>query len=51
MVIDNKQERTSVQVSIETRERLIKLGSKNESYEDIIKRLIDFYDKFDENSR
>lgn len=33
--------KTNVQITIETRDRLIALGSKGDTYEDVIKRLLD----------
>jgi hypothetical protein len=36
---------TTVKVKKETRKMLAKLGSKDETYDDIIKRLIHFYRK------
>ena len=32
---------TTVRITIETRDRLIALGGKGDSYEDVIKRLLD----------
>ena len=32
---------TTIRVTIETRDRLAKLGAKNDSYDDIVKRLLD----------
>lgn len=34
---------TTIQLKKETRERLIEIGKKKETYDDIINRLIDFY--------
>jgi len=34
---------TTVKVTRKTREKLADLGKKNETYEDIIERLIEFY--------
>jgi predicted CopG family antitoxin len=36
-------ETTTIRIRKETRERLVKLGSKSETYDDIIQRLIGFY--------
>lgn len=36
---------TTVRLTKKTREKLAQLGSKNETYEDIILRLIEFYRK------
>jgi len=36
---------TTVKLSKKTRDRLAELGSKKETYEDIIRRLIEFYKK------
>jgi len=35
---------TTIRVTIGTKNRLVELGSKNESYDDIIKRLLDEHD-------
>lgn len=35
--------KTNIQVSRETRDRLAELGRKDDTYDDIIKRLIDLY--------
>lgn len=37
--------RTTVQITTETRDRLIALGGMNDSYEDVIKRLLDERDR------
>ncbi len=34
---------TTVKVTKKTREKLVELGKKNETYEEIIDRLIEFY--------
>ncbi len=34
---------TTIQLKKKTRERLIEIGKKKETYDDIINRLIDFY--------
>lgn len=34
-------EKTSIQISRETKERLVKLGKKGETYDAIIRRLLD----------
>jgi hypothetical protein len=39
-----KSERTSIAISTETKCLLDKYGKKNDSYEDIIKRLIESYE-------
>jgi hypothetical protein len=44
-----KLDKTCIQVSVETRERLIKLGSKNESYEDILQRVLDQLEELTKN--
>lgn len=44
---ESKVEYTSIRVSIDTRQRLNGLGNKNDSYDDIIKRLLDLQDKID----
>ena len=36
---------TTIRVTEETKERLVKLGSKNESYNSIIMRVLDKYKK------
>ena len=38
--ITQRRELTSIQVSVETRERLKKAGKKGETYEEIVTRLI-----------
>lgn len=38
---------TTIRVSRETRDKLADLGRKNDSYEDIILRLINFYESED----
>jgi len=38
-------ELTTVRITKRTREKLAELGSKKETYEDIIQRLIEFYKK------
>ena len=35
--------KTNIQVSRETRDRLAELGRKDDTYDDIIRRLIEFY--------
>jgi predicted CopG family antitoxin len=39
---------TTIQVRKETRERLLEIGRKKETYDDLINRLIDFYLKVKE---
>jgi len=36
---------TSIKIQMSTRDRLVELGKKNESYDTIINKLIDFYQK------
>jgi len=36
---------TTVKVTKRTRDRLAELGNKKETYEDVISKLIDFYEK------
>jgi len=36
---------TTVKITKKTRERLAAIGSKNETYDDIINRLIQFFEK------
>ena len=36
---------TTVKISKETRERLAEIGTKKETYDEVIQRLIDFYKK------
>jgi len=36
---------TTVKISKKTRDKLAELGSKKETYENIIERLIEFYEK------
>jgi hypothetical protein len=45
MVTQTKNEYTNIQVSLRNRERLIKLGAKNDSYNDILDRILDRIDK------
>jgi predicted DNA-binding protein len=45
--IESQIEYTSIRVSTETRKRLNELGNKNDSYDDIIKRLLELQDKID----
>lgn len=35
------EEKTTIQISLDTKSRLDKLGFKNDSYDDVIKRLLD----------
>lgn len=35
--------KTNIQVSRETRDRLAQLGRKDDTYDDIVRRLIEFY--------
>jgi predicted CopG family antitoxin len=44
---ESQIEYTSIRVSIDTRKRLNELGNKNDSYDDIIKRLLELQDKMD----
>ena len=37
------ERKTNIQVSISTRDALMKLGSKGDSYDDIVRRLLEFY--------
>jgi predicted CopG family antitoxin len=37
---------TTVRVSKDTRKRLAEIGTKEESFDQIIRRLIDFYKKY-----
>jgi hypothetical protein len=39
------REITTVKVTRKTRDRLAELGKKSETYEEIIERLIEFYEK------
>lgn len=39
------EEITTVKVTKQTRDRLAEIGNKKETYDDIISRLIDFYEK------
>lgn len=36
---------TSIKIQMSTRDRLVDLGKKNESYDTIINKLIDFYEE------
>ena len=40
--------KTTIWISVELRERLKQLGKKGETYEDIIRRLLDTYEKTQE---
>jgi hypothetical protein len=42
---------TTVKLSKKTRDRPAELGSKGETYEEIIQRLIDFYKKYSDTRR
>lgn len=42
---DKTSEATTIRISAETRERLLKLGSMPDSYDDVIKRLLDKIDQ------
>ena len=44
----NWQTANSIRISPETKQRLDAIGSKNETYESLIKRLLDHYDKIQE---
>lgn len=35
---------TTIQISMETKDRLMNIGKKDDSFEDIIRRLLDIYD-------
>lgn len=48
VVVMGKPKSTTIQVTIETRDELQSLGSKGETYDEIIKRLINV---FKENKR
>lgn len=37
------ERKTNIQVSISTRDALIEMGRKGDSYDDIIKKLLEFY--------
>ena len=41
----NEMPVTSIKIQMSTRDRLVDLGKKNESYDTIINKLIDFYEK------
>jgi len=46
MVKEQDEERiTTIRISVKTKNRLDPLGKKGDSYEDIIKKLIDSYEK------
>ena len=38
---DQEKGKTNVQITIETKDRLVALGGKGDSYDDVIKRLLD----------
>ena len=40
-----ENEPTTIRLSMETKNRLDKLGAKGDSYEDIVKRLLDLAEK------
>lgn len=39
------QDITTIQLTKETREKLLEVGKKKETYDDLINRLIEFYTK------
>jgi len=41
--------KTTIWVSVELRERLKQLGKKGDTYEDILNRLLDHYEKSNKN--
>lgn len=41
----NEMPVTSIKIQMSTRDRLVELGKKNESYDTIINKLVDFYQK------
>ena len=42
---------TTVKIMKRTRDRLAKIGSKSETYDDVINRLIEFFEKNSKSSR
>ncbi len=42
---NNEMPLTSIKIQMTTRDRLVELGKKNESYDTIINKLIDFYEQ------
>ena len=49
--MSSKTKRTSIMVHYETRDRLADIGKKNETYEDIINKLVDHYHNFTINGK
>jgi predicted CopG family antitoxin len=47
--VDTLGELTTVKIKKDTREKLAELGSKKETYDDIIRRLIEFYEENSKN--
>ena len=43
--MEGKKEWTTVKISRETHERLKRIGRKGDTFDDIIRRLLDFYEK------
>ena len=41
----NEMPQTTIRINNSTRDRLVELGKKNESYDTIINKLIDFFEK------
>ena len=39
------EEDTTIRLKRKTRERLARLGNKDESFDDIVQRLLDFYER------
>ena len=37
------ERKTNIQLNVSTRDALAKLGSKGDSYDDIVRRLLEFY--------
>lgn len=45
---ENEMPQTSIKIQMSTRDRLVELGKKNESYDTIINKLINFYEEHNE---
>jgi hypothetical protein len=41
--INEQMPQTSIKIQMSTRDRLVELGKKNESYDQIINKLVDFF--------
>ncbi len=43
--------KTNVQITVETRDRLLAIGEMSDSYENVIKKVLDYYDEWYEISK